>query len=444
MSLESIVSVTISSNSRGVSRKSFGTALVLGYHTAWLQRYKVYNLGTALADIVADGIPVNSPIYRRVASLASNTPKPSKVVIGRLLTAPTHKGSITVVTGSVETGKVYSFTVTSPAGLATQVSYTAQSGDTPALVAAALSAILDALTGIQSTTVAAAINWQADNAGQIWLFSGMSRDLLTYEDTTADTALATDLGVITTQYPDWYGVILADAPSKPRVIALAGAVETMERIQLTVSHDSNNLDPAATTCLFAALKAAQYFRTAAIYSADQTRDAAATWVGNRFPFDPGSSTWAYKPLSGVTVDVLTAGEQAAAAGFNGNIYVEIAGAAVTLDGKTAAGEWIDVIIFRDWLVATIRERVFLLLINNPKIPYTDAGVQLITSTIQAVLTEGIAKNGLASTPAPFVTAPAVSEVSDADKIDRVLPDVYFEATLAGAIHKLRINGVLKV
>lgn len=444
MSLESIVNVSITSNSRGVSQKGFGTALVIGYHTAWLQRYKVYSLGTALADLVADGIPAGSPIHRRVQGLASSTPKPDKVVIGRLGTAPTHKGTITVKTGTVETGKVFSVVVIDPSGVEHECAYTAVNADTPTIVAAALNTLITALTGITSTSSGAVISWTADTDGQIWRFTAMSRELFDFEDTTADSNLVTDLSAITTLYPDWYGLILADAPSKARILALAAAVETMERIQIAVTRDTGCLDGGSTTDLFAALKAALYYRTAAIYSADQASDAAATWVGNRFPFEPGSSTWAYKPLSGVVVDELTTSEQTAAAGKNGNIYVEVAGAPITLDGKMGSGEWIDVVMFRDWLVSRIREAIFGLLINTQKIPFTDAGVQLVTSTIESVLTLGINRGGLAATPAPFVTAPAVADVSDADKIARTLPDVYFEATLAGAIHKLRISGVLKV
>ena len=46
---------------------------------------------------------------------------------------------------------------------------------------------------------------------------------------------------------------------------------------------------------------------------------------------------------------------------------------------------------------------------------------------------------------PFIiTAPDVSEVSSQNKIDRILPDVNFTATLAGAIHVVQVNGVIQV
>ena len=47
--LSDIVSVTITSNSRGISRKSFGIPLVVAKHIHTPGLTKVYNLGTALA-----------------------------------------------------------------------------------------------------------------------------------------------------------------------------------------------------------------------------------------------------------------------------------------------------------------------------------------------------------------------------------------------------------
>jgi hypothetical protein len=87
-------------------------------------------------------------------------------------------------------------------------------------------------------------------------------------------------------------------------------------------------------------------------------------------------------------------------------------------------------------------RIFALLINNQKIPYTDLGIDLIKSTIAAVLEDGIRAGGLAASPAPTVTAPAAADVDAITKATRVLPDVTFGATLAGAIHQLEIAGNL--
>ena len=116
----------------------------------------------------------------------------------------------------------------------------------------------------------------------------------------------------------------------------------------------------------------------------------------------------------------------------------------------ASGEFIDVIRGRDWLTARLRERIFGLLINARKVPFTNAGIDQVTSEVSAQLTEGIgagylSPDNLEGQDVPFVvTAPTAQEVSKADKIARLLPNVAFEATLAGAIHAVQINGSIQV
>lgn len=440
MSLSSIVNITISSNSRGVSRKSFGVPLVIGQHAAWPELYREYSLGTALSSLVTDGIVVGSPIYKQVESLASNTPKPEKVIVGRLAASYSQIFKLTVK-AAVETGTVYSFDLRAPnGGAVTTISYTAVALDTPTLVGAALNALVTAVSGLTSTATAGVLTVKVDDDNKMWQVEGLDVRLMGFEDTTADSSLVTNLTSIQAAYPDFYGVLLADCQSKARITALAAWAETQEVIFGATSFDTENLTTGTTTSVMYALNAAKYFRTFVIYSGDQTKRAAACWIGSRFAIAPGASTWAYKALSGVTRDKLTDAQIAAIKASSGNYYVEIAGVSVTLDGKTAAGEWIDVIRGRDWLKVRMQERVFGDLVNSPKIPYTNKGAGVIATDVEAQLAEGVGATYLSDTPEPFVTYPDVSTVSTANKNARLLPDVYFEATLAGAIHAVTIAG----
>jgi len=65
-------------------------------------------------------------------------------------------------------------------------------------------------------------------------------------------------------------------------------------------------------------------------------------------------------------------------------------------------------------------------------------VSLVLGAVRAVLTAAVTASVLA--PGFTVTAPKVAAVSSADKALRTLPDVTFQATLAGAIHNLTITG----
>ena len=128
----------------------------------------------------------------------------------------------------------------------------------------------------------------------------------------------------------------------------------------------------------------------------------------------------------------------------GNHYTRVGGINITQQGWSASGEFIDITRFIDWLEARIKERIYFILANNPKVPYTDSGADLAVGAIKAQLQQGIAAGGLADTPVPTVTAPKVADIDPIDKANRHFPDIEFTGTLAGAIHSLAITGTLSV
>lgn len=444
--LDSIIQVVITSDGRGVSRKSFGIPFAIGRHDNFTEEVREYTLSTAITDMVTDGFTASDPLYRAVRSLASSTPKPQKVLVGRLLNSFTHIFTLEVKTGVVEEGKVFVFNLISPAGVTTAISYTAVALDTENDVATAIAALINAVTDITVPVPGAAIlTATADNVDEMWLITGLNILNWDYADVTVDTSLATELAGLTAINSTWYGLILADPPSNARNTALAASIETQERIFGAVTHDTAVGDGASTTDFMFLANAAQYFRTYSIYSGDQASHAAAAWMGNRFPIDPGASTWSYQVLSGTLVDSLPAGFVTAIKAKKGNYYITIADAPVTREGRMASGEWIDVIRGRDWLKVRLQERLIGLLINAPKIPFTNAGAAQVEAQVKAQMTEGIAQTYLSDDEdaTPIVTVPLVSTVSPQNKINRILPNVTFEATLAGAIHEMRIQGVIK-
>lgn len=178
---------------------------------------------------------------------------------------------------------------------------------------------------------------------------------------------------------------------------------------------------------------------------------AVAMMAKAMSYQAGSETWAYKTLSGVEADDLTAAEIMQLKAANLNYYVECAGKDITLDGKTTSGEYIDVIRFRDWLVNDMQTRIFNLFIKNPKVPYTDNGIALIQNQMIASLKEGQNVGGIAQTeydaegneiPGYTTSVPTSSGVSDADKASRTLSNCTFTARLANAIHIVEISGTL--
>jgi len=459
MGLESIVSVTVDLQTRGVTRKSFGIPCVIGRHDAYPELAREYNLATALDDMVEDGFFPDQPIYRVVRDLASPTNKPEKVIIGKLTTAFTQKFEITCINATPDEDRVYSFILWAPpdvstpatplASVGTPISYTVLSGDTGTDVAIALSTAVDAIVDISEdgTPATAVAAFTADNPDEMWYVTGIDERYLRFKDTSVDSSLVSDLTAIREVNNSWYGLNLADPNSTARVLALAADTETREQIFGYTTHDGDvGIDTSGEALIdqdvMSQLYAAGYNRTFGLYSGNQGRYAASNWMSTMFVTDPGSATWCYKTLPGITVDDLTASFIGYVDGKNGNWYETIAGLNVTQTGKMASTEWLDNIRGLDWLVARLRERVFELKANAPKIPFTDPGILMIVSAVDAQLQEGISKGYIAADPQPFVTAPQASAVSTANKTERTLPDVYFEGVLQGAIHKTIINGVL--
>jgi len=127
-----------------------------------------------------------------------------------------------------------------------------------------------------------------------------------------------------------------------------------------------------------------------------------------------------------------------------NVYTEVGGVDITENGVVVSGEFIDIIRGTDWIQARIEENIFSALVNADKIPYTNAGIDVIKSRTSAILRQAIDNGILAADPAPVVTAPDVADISSTDKANRLLPDVEFTATYAGAIHKVIIQGKISV
>lgn len=241
----------------------------------------------------------------------------------------------------------------------------------------------------------------------------------------------------------FYAVMVLDhTPAK--ILAVAGYVETQKKIFLSSSQDAGIL-ATSTSDIAYQLKALNYARSGVIYNASaDTVFPEAAWLGRMLPDTPGSETWKFKTLAGVVADNLTGTQITNAQGKNCNLYVTVGGVDITTEGVMADGEYIDTIRFIDWLVSTMEVAVYSQLVNTEKVPYTNKGIAIVESAVRSTLTQGIQAGGLAADPAPVVTVPDALSVPSADKASRTLNNVVFTATLAGAIHKVNIQGFVSV
>lgn len=269
----------------------------------------------------------------------------------------------------------------------------------------------------------------------------------------SDETVTDALAAVARENSDWYGLALASRVEDDVMLAAAWA-EANGKLFVTASADEKVLQSSEKTDIASKLEAKQYYRTAVMYSHKAAEEYPEIGLMSySFTFYPGAETWNLKKLAGVSYSPLAEGEFIAASKKNATTFEKFNGSfAVTQGGKTAGGEWIDVIRFRDWLVQEVQINVTSVLINaNGKVPYTDSGIALIGAAIRQALDLGVSRGGIAPVeldednkeiPSYVISLPRAASVSNNNKAKRVLQDVKFSARLSGAIHLAELKGNL--
>lgn len=184
------------------------------------------------------------------------------------------------------------------------------------------------------------------------------------------------------------------------------------------------------------------------YKGDTDPCLDAAIVGRIAPLEPGAVTWKFKELNGVPVAQFLKAEVSTLHDAKVNTYVKSMGVNQTSEGKATDGTYLDIQRAQDWLKARISEEVFFLLHNANKVAYDDGGIAQVVSRLKSILKLAVQKqviakdkdgNGMWS-----VQAPRRADIPKNTIANRILPDINFSATVAGAIHNININGVLKV
>jgi len=252
---------------------------------------------------------------------------------------------------------------------------------------------------------------------------------------------------------DWYALACVDRTDAAAGDAweLAQLMQAESRLFFAASDDVNSYNLADNTSLAYLTNHADHDRSVVIFSEDAAVTNAPSgwadmaWLGRMLPTEPGDATWAFKGLTGIDAsDTLTSAQRSAIklkTLHAANFYHSVAGVGMTTDGTVASGEYIDVMILCDWLVARIAEALFRRLVTLPKIPFHDGGIGLVKGEIRRVIEQKM-PDGIATIN--FVTAPKAKDVDPTDKGNRLLKDVKFSVTIAGAIHSITINGLVQL
>ena len=432
--LNNIVDVTITRETRTIQRASFSIPCFIAEHTIFAERAKEY---TSLADILSAGFATTSAVYKAATLYFGQTVAPSKIVVGRRLVP-----SVTI-TPTVANTAVYSFKANG-----TLITFTsdgsATAGEIVAGLQAALTAALIPTTGASGIVATGSNTLILTPSGDASSIANYTANLVAANAASAEDWVSATIPAVRAVKDQWY-MLSIDSHADADVLAVAAYIEGIKATSpkfYVFSSAASDIKTSATTDIFSLVKALNYTHTAYIYSGLATSFAECGLVGRFAPEQAGSNIWEQKTIVGLTVDTLTPDEISYIHGKNGATYENVGSVDVVIGGKCADGGWIDESIFVDWLKSRIQESVWSLLVNTRKIGYTSAGAAAIEGAMRSVMAEGIQVGGLADDPAPVVTVPNVLNLSSAQRATRTLPDVTFTARLAGAIRATTISGVV--
>lgn len=435
--LSDIVNVQIALNTAAVQRGNFGTPLIASPLASFTDLVRTY---TNYDDALTDNLP---PLLLTALSDAfAQTPHPRQIKVGRLSV-----GTITIQPSVITNLAVYSFKING-----TLITYTADASADATEIALGLEAAATAaaISGVTVTAVAGTL--EIVYSGVVLpLTDFVKMEYVSIDPSATSGIMATDLSAIRDEDNAWYSLHLTER-TKARVLAAAEWTETQEKIFVTASAEALILTPGDDTDIISLLKAAQYFRTAIAYQSNaDTEYPDVAWASRVLTIQPGAETWALKRLASVTPDNLSGTQKNTIEGKGGNHFQFYQPTiALTNPGKTAAGEWIDVIRFRDYLKDLIQTNMVQMMINRNKVPYTDEGLQLLGTNLRGSLRTGQQVGGIApdevaadgtARPGFNMTVPLSSEVDDVTKASRIAY-LEFNARIAGAIHMVEITGAL--
>lgn len=544
MSLDDVVTVTITIQSSALTLPGFGVPLLLGpVHTNFAERIRFYTTASAILD---DGFTTSDAVHRMAVIVFSQNPRPSRLAVGRRIAAVAQIETIRVVTavagtytievngqdatlvavaetatqirdalvtavnglsvllgetavvaapsGTVEltltastagiqfttaltapvTGHLSYLQIVDVSGGGADGNYTVQIGQVPfthAAVSDTATEIRDALivlidagtatTGVDAVLAAGDLIDLLASAANFTLTLASPASVMTSSGRTLNTGLPEDLTAITAENADWYMLLLSDRTDAP-ILSAARAIETQRRTFMAQSSDATIVDTphdaVTPPCIASKLKSLSFARSAVCYATTNTNDIAAAWAGHQLPKTPAASTWKFQELVGVVVDEFSATQLLNLQGKSADGYRAIAGRNIMFEGTVADGEFLDVIRGVDKLFQDIQTNVFLTLLKNEKVPFTNPGIALIAADVRAALQTSASAGLIAASrpngitgdeesPAFTVTAPSVADISAVDRAARTIPStnpITFEGTLAGAIHAVNVSGTLSV
>lgn len=262
-------------------------------------------------------------------------------------------------------------------------------------------------------------------------------------------ALITAIETLRQTDDDWY-MLLTDQDGDDYVKALCAWAEGTEPTEAELGageEDHRKFYFGQTDNLSLAVKNR---RCALIYTDTENLDeeADAAYLGNVGPFYPQSVTWKFKVPQGITMPAITSAQREALEEANVNFLTEEYKKQYVKNGVCCDGEFIDNQLGADYIASYMREELYSVLLENAKVPYTDAGFALVAGAVFATLNRAtdlgiIARDPESDAGVFSVVVPKRADATDEEARARQMPDITWEALLEGAVHRVKVVGTLR-
>lgn len=253
---------------------------------------------------------------------------------------------------------------------------------------------------------------------------------------------------------DQFLTIICETRDASEQLALARYVETTDKIYLACYQpvfdaECNPLENCGIDAedrlndIGALITDNNLERTWAFYKGDNSVFPEAAMAGVVAPVEAGTETVLHKQLKGVVADNISSEMKKVLEDKNYTFFTTVHKKDITLgSAKVGLGEWVDVMYATCWLDARLSERIFTVFLNSGKIPYTNKGLEKIAAEVRSVLAQARDIGILADDSPIVVNTPDVTALPTSVRNSREMDGITFEARLAGAIHKVTVNGTV--
>lgn len=456
MSYDPNVSVTVVTGAQPVDRTVLNVPLHLSSSPTFPERVRTY---ASAAEAAADTLLGAEGLAAVNAHFAQTLYSPT-IKIGRSGDTPAAQVVTITVGGTPVEDEVYKVTIN---GITTE--YVAGASPTVSSVYAALKAAVTTDIAAEAITVGGVdpdATFTADNAGEPFSYSvsvtaapgqSAATGTLVAVLTTPNAGIGSDLDACLAEDDGWYGLTTyihaTPATNLVTMEAASAWAQINSKLYIAQSLDANVLSGTAGNDL-KVLAAKNNDRTAYIWHQSNSELAAVAWMSYVFWTDPDerSTSWAYKPLSGISLKDprITSTQQGNIEGDDGNVVLSFGGNTVAGMGVTTTGGKLDVLIAKDWLKARLEETYIQLLSDvsarNDKIALTDKGLKIIPSKGEEILAQGIRAGHLAD-GTTSISVPARADMTSADVTARLVR-VTAAGTAAGAAEQIAVTFTLSL